>query len=169
SGDAIPKVRAMAEELGIAPENVRGAMSPEAKAELVASLDAEDTLFVGDGVNDSLAFTRAYAAGTPAADRPVLPSRSDFFLLGEGIGAIREAMDLSLHLQRTVRRLIGVAVAYNLLAITASMVGWMSPLRAAIAMPTSSILVLAIAVGSMVSAPERRAVVERGEKGLVTA
>src|SRR5690606_995434 len=147
----------------------RAKMSPEDKAELVASLDREDTLFLGDGVNDSLAFARAFAAGTPAVDRPVLPSRSDFFLLGEGIGAIREAISLSIHLQRTVRRLIGIAVAYNLLAITASMVGWMTPLRAAIAMPTSSILVLAIAVGSMVSAPERRAVVERGEKGLVTA
>lgn len=169
SGDAIPKVQAMAEELGIPPENVRGAMSPEAKAELVARLDAEDTLFVGDGVNDALAFGRAYVAGTPAADRPVLPSRSDFFLLGEGIGAIRDAIHLSRHLQRTVRRLIGVAVAYNLLAISVSMAGWMSPLRAAIAMPLSSILVLAIAVGSMVSAPEKRTAVPQGEKGLVTA
>lgn len=167
SGDASPKVRAMAEALGIDPDKVRGEMSPEAKAELVASLDREDTLFLGDGVNDSLAFTQAFAAGTPAVDRPVLPSRSDFFLLGEGIGPIREAIALSTHLQRTVRRLIGIAVAYNLLAISASMAGWMTPLRAAIAMPSSSILVLAFSVASMMAPREKRT--RLGEKRLVTA
>lgn len=167
SGDTRPKVRAMAEELGIDPDQVRSEMSPEAKAELVDSLDQEDTLFIGDGVNDSLAFSRAFAAGTPAVDRPVLPSRSDFFLLGEGIGAIREAIELSKHLQQTVRRLIGIALAYNLLAISASMAGWMTPLRAAVAMPASSTLVLAFAVASMMSTRERRAA--REEKRLVPA
>lgn len=167
SGDSEDKVSEMAEALGIDAAHARAKMSPEDKAELVASLDQEDTLFVGDGVNDSLAFSRAYAAGTPAVDRPVLPSRSDFFLLGEGIGGIREAMSLSRHLQRTVRRLICIAVAYNVLAISASMLGWMTPLRAAIAMPSSSILVLAFAVGSMARRRETRVGIE--EKRLVTA
>jgi len=169
SGDSRAKVLAMAEELGIEPENVRAQMSPDAKAELVESLDREDTLFVGDGVNDSLAFSRAFVAGTPAVDRPVLPSRSDFFLLGEGIGAIRQAIELSKHLQRTVRRLIGIALAYNLLAISASMAGWMTPLRAAIAMPASSTLVLAFAVASMMSTRESRVEKKRKEQQLVPA
>lgn len=147
SGDTQDKVAAMAEELGI--PHALGGMRPEDKAAFVRSIDQGDTLFVGDGVNDSLAFERAFVAGTPAVDRPVLPSKSDFFLLGEGIRGIREAMALSKKVQTTVRRLIAIALAYNLLAIAVSLAGWMTPLRAAIAMPSSSVLILLFTVSSL--------------------
>lgn len=163
SGDDREKVRRMAESLGIDGGLAFGGMRPEDKAELVFRIDREDTLFIGDGVNDSLAFERAFAAGTPAVDRPVLPSKSDFFLLGEGVGGIREAMSLATHLQRTVRRLIGIALAYNLLAISVSMAGWMTPLRAAIAMPTSSVLILLFTIASMREIPRGTPVPESKE------
>jgi Cu2+-exporting ATPase len=147
SGDAQDKVAAMASSLGI--PHALGGMRPEDKEAFVRSIDQGDTLFVGDGVNDSLAFEQAFVAGTPAVDRPVLPSKSDFFLLGEGIGGIREVMALSEELQTTVRRRVAIALAYNLLAIGVSLVGWMTPLRAAIAMPASSVLILAFTVSSL--------------------
>lgn len=155
SGDDPARVAAFAQRLGIEEAKVRGGLRPEDKAALVEAIDEEDTLFVGDGVNDSLAFEKALAAGTPSVERPVLPGKADFFLLGAGIGGIGEALALSLHLQRTVRRLICVALAYNLLAIAASMAGWMTPLRAAIAMPTSSVLILLFTISSLRSQPRR--------------
>lgn len=149
SGDRPDKVFEMAERLGIEEDHALGGLSPEEKASLVSELDSEDTLFLGDGVNDSLAFEQAYCAGTPAVDRPVLPGKADFFLLGEGIGGIRNAIEVAQRLRSVSHRLIALALAYNVLAIAVCLIGWMTPLRAAIAMPLSSITVLLFAVVGM--------------------
>lgn len=149
SGDAPKRVAAIAATLGIAPDHARGALSPDEKAALVAQLDREDTLFLGDGVNDSLAFSRALVAGTPAIDRPVLPGKSDFFLLGDGIDAIGEALRVARRLRAVVRRNLAVSVAYNILAVAACFAGTMTPLRAAIAMPLSSLTILALTASSL--------------------
>lgn len=139
SGDSQPRVHAMAVALEIPEAHALGGLRPEEKAEAVARLDAADTLYLGDGVNDSLAFEKALCAGTPAIDRPVMPGKSDFFLLGEGLGSIREALGLSRTLRHVVRRLLGLAVAYNTVAVAVCLAGLMTPLRAAVAMPLTSL------------------------------
>jgi len=120
-------------------EHALGGQRPEDKAEAVARIDQADTLYLGDGVNDSLAFERALCAGTPAIDRPVLPGKSDFFLMGEGLSAIREGLELSRRLRHVVRRVIGLSLAYNVVTVSVSLAGWMTPLRAAVVMPLSSL------------------------------
>ncbi|NMO21068.1 heavy metal translocating P-type ATPase [Pyxidicoccus fallax] len=157
SGDAPARVREMAESLGIPTAHALGGQRPEDKAAAVTSLDAADTLYLGDGVNDSLAFERALCAGTPAIDRPVMPGKSDFFLLGEGLASIREALRLSLHLRAVVRRLLGLAIAYNVVAVTVCLAGWMTPLRAAVAMPATSLATVLFTVWSLSAARERPA------------
>ncbi|HEY0839027.1 MAG TPA: heavy metal translocating P-type ATPase metal-binding domain-containing protein [Vulgatibacter sp.] len=156
SGDGSAKVDALAERLGIAPSRALGELSPEGKAQIVEKLDDHDTLYLGDGVNDSLAFEKAACAGTPAVDRPVLPGKSDFFLLGEGIAGLREAIDTSARLRNVIVRLIALALAYNVLAVSASLAGWMTPLRAAITMPLSSIAVLLFTTFSLDAGRRRR-------------
>ena len=153
SGDASARVEELADRLGIAPARALGELSPEGKARIVESLDEHDTLYLGDGVNDSLAFEKASCAGTPAVDRPVLPGKSDFFLLGEGIAGLREALATSKRLRNVTVRLIAVALAYNVLAVSVSLAGWMTPLRAAITMPLSSIAVLLFTIFSLDSKP----------------
>lgn len=155
SGDAPARVASMAARLGIDAGNARGGQRPEDKAALVAALDADDTLFLGDGVNDSLAFERAFCAGTPAVDRPVLPGKADFFLLGEGIGGVRRAMALARRLRAVVRRNLAVALAYNVLAVATSLAGWMTPLRAAVLMPLSSLSVILVTIASLQAAKEK--------------
>ncbi|QSQ24117.1 heavy metal translocating P-type ATPase [Pyxidicoccus parkwayensis] len=157
SGDAPARVRDMAEALGIPTAHALGGQRPEDKASTVAALDAADTLYLGDGVNDSLAFERALCAGTPAIDRPVMPGKSDFFLLGEGLASIREALRLSLRLRQVVRRLLMLAVAYNVVAVTVCLSGWMTPLRAALAMPATSLATVLFTVWSLSAARERPA------------
>lgn len=149
SGDETGRVEELARELGLPPGSAVGRQGPEAKAALVAELDREDTLFLGDGINDSLAFERAYCAGTPAIDRPVLPGKSDFFLLGEGISGVREALRVAADLRKVVRRNLGVALLYNGLAVAASLAGAMTPLRAAVAMPLSSLAVILLTVAGL--------------------
>jgi Cu2+-exporting ATPase len=142
SGDSQARVSRFAASIGIPPEHALGGQRPESKARLVQSLDAGDTLYLGDGVNDSLAFDSALVAGTTAIDRPAVPGRADFFLLGEGTEAIRSALVLATRLRAILRRNLAIAGVYNALAVTACLLGWMTPLRAALAMPASSLLLL---------------------------
>ncbi len=142
SGDSQDRVQALARALELPAHRVLGAQRPQDKASAVEQLDRRDTLYLGDGVNDSLAFEQALCAGTPAIDRPVMPSRSDFFLVGEGLAPLRAALAVSARLRTTVRTVLGLAVAYNALAITTCLLGGMTPLRAAIAMPASSVVIL---------------------------
>ena len=155
SGDAPTRVRELAESLGIPAAHTLGGQRPEDKATAVSALDSADTLYLGDGVNDSLAFERALCAGTPAIDRPVMPGKSDFFLLGEGLASIREALRLSLRLRAVVRRLLGLAIAYNGVAVAVCLAGWMSPLRAALAMPATSLATVLFTAWSLSAARER--------------
>ncbi|WP_224242794.1 heavy metal translocating P-type ATPase [Hyalangium gracile] len=154
SGDAPSRVQEMAHRLGIPRLHALGGMRPQDKSAVVASLDQADTLYLGDGVNDSLAFERALCAGTPAIDRPVLPGKSDFFLLGEGIGPIREALQLSRQLRQVVHRVLAIALAYNVVAVAACLAGWMTPLRATVVMPLSSLSLLLFSIYSL--SPPRR-------------
>ncbi len=149
SGDALRRVRETADALGIAPDHALGGQRPEEKAAAVMVIDQADTLYLGDGVNDSLAFEKALCAGTPAIDRPVMPGKSDFFLLGEGLGAIREALALSRELRTRVRRLLGLALLYNTVAVAVCLAGWMTPLRAAVAMPATSLCFILYTVYSL--------------------
>jgi Cu2+-exporting ATPase len=153
SGDARDRVARFARAVGLPSQVALGDLSPEDKAAWVARLDRDDTLFLGDGVNDALAFTRAFVAGTPAADRPVIPSRSDFFLVGEGLTPLREAFATARRLRRVVSRLVALSVIYNVAAVAAGLAGWMTPLLAAVTMPTSTLLLLAITVWSLRDGP----------------
>ncbi len=157
SGDAEARVRSAAAELGIAPERARAGMTPAAKAALVAEHDAHDTLMVGDGINDALAFDAAHCAGTPAVDRPTLPARADFYLLTRGIGPVADAIALASHLRRTVVHNLSFAVLYNVGGIALALAGLVSPLVCAIAMPLSSLTVIALTMFSLAPGRSRAA------------
>jgi len=149
SGDAPERVRELAGSLGVPLERALGGLRPEDKACTVSRLGATDSLYLGDGVNDSLAFERALCAGTPAIDRPVMPGKSDFFLVGEGLSSLREALKLSRHLRHVVRRLLMLAIGYNGVAVAVCLAGWMTPLRAAMAMPATSLATVLFTLWSL--------------------
>jgi Cu2+-exporting ATPase len=162
SGDAQARVSALAASLGVPADRALGELTPKAKAEQVRRIDRHDTLFVGDGVNDALAFEAAFCAGTPAVDRPVMPSKSDFFLIGEGLAPLQHALASAVHLRRAVRRILAISLAYNVLAISASLLGLMSPVAAAISMPASTLTLLFYTVA--VLRPGARATASRFTK-----
>lgn len=149
SGDGPERTFALARELGIPDDHTFAQQTPEQKAALVSRLDRRDTLFLGDGVNDSLAFDAALCAGTPAIDRPVMPGKSDFFLLGEGVHALREGLAAAQSLRRTVRRILAISLAYNVVAVSVSLAGLMTPLRAAVVMPATSLSIIFFAIAAL--------------------
>jgi Cu2+-exporting ATPase len=141
-------VETLAGTLGLERGHALGALSPEGKAEQVRAL-GPDALYLGDGVNDALAFEAALCAGTPAIDRPVMPSKSDFFLVGEGLAPIHSALGEARRLRTVVRRILAISLSYNVLAISLALLGAMSPVAAAISMPASTLVLLLFTVSAL--------------------
>jgi len=139
SGDGLERTHALADRLGIPHAHVLASQTPEEKAQAVKRIDAMDTLYVGDGVNDSMAFEKAWCAGAVAVDRPVMPGKSDFFLVNEGVLGIQEALASAAHLRRLTKQILGLSLVYNGAAVVAGLLGHMTPVWAAISMPLSSL------------------------------
>ncbi|MFZ5496863.1 MAG: heavy metal translocating P-type ATPase [Verrucomicrobiota bacterium] len=149
SGDHSAKVQAMARALGLPSEYAVAGVTPEQKAAWVQMLDRRDTLMLGDGANDSLAFDAAFARGTPVIHRGVLEGKADFYYLGQGLGGLRRLFAVNAARRRTQFALLVFSVIYNALAVGLAVSGRMNPLLAAILMPVSSLLSLAIVGAGM--------------------
>lgn len=144
SGDRPEKTRALAAQLGLPADRALGGLSPDEKAAWVDAHAMDEALMVGDGANDSLAFDRALCRGTPAIDRGLLENKADFYFLGKGLGGIRRLLAAGRLRDRVVKVIFVYAVAYNLAAVAVCLAGWMNPLVAAIIMPISSLVSLAL-------------------------
>lgn len=149
SGDRRAKVDLMTQSLGLPAANGLGEATPEGKADWIRLTDSRDTLMLGDGANDSLAFDAAFARGTPVIHRGVLEGKADFYYLGRGLAGIRRLFEVNDARRHTQMWLLVFSVAYNLVAVGFAVTGRMSPLLAAILMPVSSLLTLAIVAGGM--------------------
>ncbi|MEK7951827.1 heavy metal translocating P-type ATPase metal-binding domain-containing protein [Luteolibacter soli] len=150
SGDSPLKVTRLAHALGIPYDQALGGLSPEEKCRRVKALDRQDTLYVGDGANDSLAFDVAFVTGTPVVDRSLLESKADFYALGSGLAYLAEAFAAADGRARGVRRAFAFALSYNLAVVALSATAHMSPLLAAVLMPLSSVVsILLVASGKM--------------------
>ncbi len=149
SGDRPEKVAAFAAALGVPPAQAFGGLTPEQKRDWVVAHDTRDTLMLGDGANDSLAFDAAFARGTPVIHRGMLERKCDFYYLGRGLRGIRRLFAVAEIRRRTIRRVFVFAVCYNGVIVSLALAGLVNPLVAAVAMPVSSLLSLALATIGM--------------------
>ncbi len=144
SGDRPEKVAAVAHILGIPPADAHASLLPVEKEAIVRELDRSDTLYLGDGANDSLAFNAAWTTGTPVVDRSLLEAKADFYFMGQSLGFLPQLLDLAKRRWQVVRVAFAFALFYNLTVVVICLNGQMSPLLAAILMPLSSVISLLI-------------------------
>lgn len=144
SGDHPNKVANTARSLQLSENQCLGGLSPEQKAARVAGMDQQDTLYLGDGANDSLAFDAAFVTGTPVVDRSLLESKADFYTLGSGLSFLPGLLEVAKSRSIAVLNAFAFALIYNLTTVAFSMGGHMSPLLAAVLMPLSSIISIII-------------------------
>lgn len=145
SGDAPEKVHALADRLGVPRERAIGGQSPTDKAAWLRRVGADrDALFIGDGINDTLAAEVALVSGTPSIDRPFMPARCDFYFVTAGLAPIRRMLLDARRLRRVVRADLALAVAYNLGAVGLAYAGVVEPWLAAILMPVSSLATIGL-------------------------
>ena len=145
SGDAPIRVNAIATQLGLPASNAKAECTPHAKAEWIETHAPAQALMIGDGANDSLAFDKAICRGTPVVDRSILEASADFFFFGRSLRCLPALFETAHRRRITATTIFLSALVYNIGAISVCLAGLMHPLLAAIIMPLSSIVTLAIA------------------------
>jgi Cu2+-exporting ATPase len=141
SGDNAAAVADVARETGLTGQ---GNASPQAKQEAIARLQGagHKVLMAGDGLNDGPALSAANASIAPGSASDVGRQAADLVFLGDSLEAIPMAVRAARATMRVVKQNFVMAIGYNLLAVPLAMAGYVTPLIAAVAMSTSSLLVI---------------------------
>lgn len=142
SGDRLPTVRRLAEQLGIA--QWRAACTPGDKVARLEQLKAEGkrTMMVGDGLNDAPALAAASVSLSPSTAVDVSQTAADVVFQGERLAPVLEILDVAVRSRRLVQQNFALALGYNVFTVPLAVAGHVTPLIAAIAMSTSSLVVI---------------------------
>lgn len=121
---------------------------PEHKAEAIRKLQAQGrhVCMIGDGVNDAPALKTAdvgVVIGITGSDMAV--EAADITLMGDDISKIPYLKRLSVAAVRTIKLSIGFSLVINLIAITLSVLGILTPTTGALVHNAGSVFVVLIA------------------------
>ncbi len=146
SGDRAIVVDEMAKTLGI--EKACSALSPVDKCNYLAKLKQGGAivLMVGDGLNDAPALAAADISMSPASAMDITQNAADIVFQGEKLSPVVSAWKIAQFSQKLVKENFALAILYNVIAIPMAVAGMVTPLIAAIAMSSSSLLVIANAM-----------------------
>ena len=142
SGDRPAAVAAIAAKLGVATWH--GAMRPGDKVAHLEQLRGagKRVAMVGDGLNDAPALASAHVSIAPATGTDVTQSAADIVFQGASLAAIPDTLALARKADGLMRQNLALALFYNLAAVPLAIIGLVTPLIAALAMSSSSILVI---------------------------
>jgi Cu2+-exporting ATPase len=157
SGDRKAAVERVAEDTGIA--TYFAGLSPQAKLVRIEELRGSGrlVLMVGDGINDAPALAAAHVSMAPSTASDIGRTAADIVFMGESLTAVTFARRVARKVQGIARQNFAIAIAYNMLAVPIAMAGLVTPLVAAVAMSSSSLIVIANALRVGVSLPDWRA------------
>ena len=144
TGDNAESAAVVASSVGIRPENVIAAASPEDKLAKISALQSagKKVAMIGDGVNDAAALAQSNLSLAMGTGTDTAISTADITLMRPQLMAVIDALNLAKTTLKTIKVNLGWAFAYNAIGIPIAALGFMSPMYAAAAMALSSLLVV---------------------------
>jgi P-type E1-E2 ATPase len=140
SGDRPEMALHVAAQLGIDKKEVHGGLMPEEKADWIEKYSEQfgQNVFVGDGLNDILAISRASVGIAVNGGLESALQGSSVYLLRSQLKSLVHLVELSRKVVRLHYINFGYSTSYNLVAGTIALTGYMTPLWAAVIMPLSA-------------------------------
>ena len=144
TGDNAPAARAVAGSLGI--DDVRAGLLPSDKVTAVKEIQKQTapTVMVGDGINDAPSLVTA-DVGIAMADigTDVAIASADIVLVGDDLRKLPHAIQLSREMLKIIwQNILWFALVFNVAAVIAAALGWVSPLAGAVLHQISSLIVV---------------------------
>jgi Cu+-exporting ATPase len=143
TGDRRETAEAVAREAGI--PRVVAEVLPDGKTAEIRRLQAEGRIvaMAGDGINDAPALAQADVGFAMGSGTDVAMEAGDVTLLRADLRGVGDAIALSRAAWSVMRQNLFWALGYNVIAIPAAALGWLSPVIASAAMAASSVSVVA--------------------------
>lgn len=138
SGDSKIAVESAAKTLGI--EEFYFEQTPVSKAQFLEKM--EKFVMIGDGINDAPALALSPVSISFSRASDISQNIADIIIQGENLSPILEIINSSKKAISLMKQNLIIALLYNLIAIPFAVSGHVVPLIAAIAMSSSSLLVL---------------------------
>lgn len=142
TGDQAAVARQVANQIGI--DDCYANLQPNEKMARVQALQSAgaSVLMVGDGINDAPVLSNANVSIAMAGATSLAKTGADIVMLGNRLSSILDALSISAKTQAIVQQNFIWAVGYNICAIPAAAMGYVSPWMAAIGMSLSSLIVV---------------------------
>lgn len=141
SGDRSAPVRQLAQSLHVT--NARAGLTPEQKVVALTKLNTlgKPVLMVGDGLNDVPALRAAHVSMAPSSAADIGRNAADLVYTSDNLNAVPFSLSIARRAAILIKQNFGLALAYNCVAVPLAVSGQVTPLIAALAMSSSSILV----------------------------
>ncbi|MEJ1195526.1 heavy metal translocating P-type ATPase [Pseudarthrobacter sp. CCNWLW207] len=145
TGDNAAVAAQVADAVGISPDDVYAGILPAGKVDAVRKLQANGAIvaMAGDGVNDAAALAQADLGIAMGSGTDVAIEAADLTVMGNDLGQVAQAIELSRRTLATIRTNLFWAFFYNAVGIPVAALGLLNPMIAGAAMAASSVLVVA--------------------------
>ena len=143
TGDRAEVANKIAKEVGI--EHIEANLLPQDKAQLIDSYNqqGEIVVMVGDGINDSIALAKSNIAIAMGSGADIAIEVSDVVLLNNSLDSLNNSFVLAKNVFKSIKQNLSLSLLYNVVAVPLAVMGYVTPLVAALAMSLSSLSVVA--------------------------
>ncbi len=143
TGDHQQSAASIAGQVGI--DIWHHSLLPTDKATLIDQFHEEGEIVVmaGDGINDAVALAKSDIACAMGSGADIAIEVSDVVLLDDKLESLADAFAISKRTFAAVKQNLGFSILYNMITVPLAVMGYVTPLIAAISMSLSSLVVVA--------------------------